>query len=217
MTRTSEILYHNLFASLRNEYFGASEQLIPLSPYKQTQVQQLLDKALEAEPYSSSQHYKFVGSFQEKRRERVFNDERHAIDTSVETLSLLNLIIYNVRAIQTTGISVSGVIAIGDYLRKQGHLVDYVKLDLWLSRLHIQRMASFLSSLLKQCFGFEADELPFLYKENADARKQLLRQLMSGGNKSGKPGLGVLFNLSPLGTLGIWQQKAKHALESIEE
>ena len=76
-----------------------------------------------------------------KRLKKIKHDERHAIDTSMETLQLLDIIIFNVNHILAKGISVRGIIELGSYLRTRGDKVDFVKLETWLSKLHLQRMA----------------------------------------------------------------------------
>lgn len=50
----------------------------------------------------------------------------------------------------------------GQYLRTRGDKVDFIKLESWLRKLHIQRMAQLEGSVLITFFDFEKDEIPFV-------------------------------------------------------
>ncbi len=50
----------------------------------------------------------------------------------------------------------------GNYLRTKGDKVDFVKLEKWLRKLRIQRMAQLQGSVLIPFFEFEQDEIPFV-------------------------------------------------------
>ena len=112
-----------------------------------------------------------------KRLKKIKHDERHAIDTSMETLQLLDIIIFNVNHILAKGISVRGIIELGSYLRTRGDKVDFVKLETWLSKLHLQRMAQLQGSILIVVFNFEQDEIPFVENVERDAYPLILRTL----------------------------------------
>ncbi|MBQ2525179.1 MAG: hypothetical protein II541_13340 [Prevotella sp.] len=58
---------------------------------------------------------------------------------------------------------------IGSFLRTKGDKVDFVKLDNWLSSLHIQRMAQLEGSILISVFGFDEEEIPFVKKVEKSA------------------------------------------------
>lgn len=112
-----------------------------------------------------------------KRLKKIKHDERHAIDTSMETLQLLDIIIFNVNHILAKGISVRGIIELGSYLRTRGDKVDFVKLETWLSKLHLQRMAQLQGSILIVVFNFEQDEIPFVENVEREAYPLILRTL----------------------------------------
>lgn len=112
-----------------------------------------------------------------KRLKKIRHDERHAIDTSMETLQLLDIIIFNVNHILAKGISVRGIIELGSYLRTRGDKVDFVKLETWLSKLHLQRMAQLQGSILIVVFNFEQDEIPFVENVEREAYPLILRTL----------------------------------------
>lgn len=107
--------------------------------------------------------------FLNRRFKRIANDERHSIDTSVESLDMLHIIIFNVDAMLNRGMSLDGIIRLGQYLRTAGDKVDFVKIDTWLTRLHITRMAELQGNILIAVFGFEQDEIPFVHKPDRNA------------------------------------------------
>ena len=98
------------------------------------------------------------------RLKKIKKNERHAIDTSTETLQLLDIIVDNIAQILNRGISLSGILELGHFLRTKGDRVDFVKLENWLDRLHIRRMAELEGSILVAVFNFDTDELPFMQR-----------------------------------------------------
>ncbi len=109
------------------------------------------------------------------RLEHIAETERHAMDTSTESVGLLRLIVYNVDAMLNRGMSLDGIVRLGQYLRAKGGKVDFVKVDAWLVRLHLTRMAELQGNILVTTFGFEQDEIPFVRKPDRDARQITLR------------------------------------------
>jgi hypothetical protein len=112
------------------------------------------------------------------RLEKIRNGERHAIDCSVETLQLLDIIVANVYNMINAGVSLKLILSLGSYLRTKGDKVDFVKLDAWLASLHIQRMAQLEGSILIEVFDFDEDECPFVRKVEKGARGIVLRSLI---------------------------------------
>ena len=218
MNRTTEIIFDNLFILMRRTAFNSEEESIPMSQWKWQQTELLMKKAEEEiEPYSCAERYHFVSKFQEKKRETIWHEEPHSIDTSTETLEFLNLIIYNIDHIERLGFSIPGIILIGQYLRQKGDRVDFVKLDTWINKLHIRRMTSLIGSLLIGIFHFDADELPFMHKKYKNTKTLLCKQLQSK-TKNGFVGKSKsLLRYSPLGAVGYWSQMTKNALDNIEE
>lgn len=102
---------------------------------------------------------------------KILNGEYHSIDTSVETIDLLKLLIVNEQDFLYHGINMKGIILLGCYLREKGEFVDFVKLDAWLNRLFLRRIAQLQGSILISVFGFETEELPFVYRKELEAFK----------------------------------------------
>lgn len=108
------------------------------------------------------------------RLQQLLTDERHSIDTSVETMDLLRILVSNEQDILNRGMSMKGLVRLGLYLRRKGDRVDFVKLQRWLQRIHLQRMAQLQGSFLIAMFGFEDDELPFVRHEEPQAYKLMV-------------------------------------------
>lgn len=115
--------------------------------------------------------------FLNARYHHIVNHELHAIDTNVASLDLLKIIVGTVSTMLNRGIMMKGVIDLGCYLRTKGNQVDFVKLDAWLSKLHLRRMAQLQGSMLVAVFHFEADEIPFVQHFETSAYKLVLRSV----------------------------------------
>lgn len=168
-----DFLQKNLFTKLRAQHFGTQEELDAMTTFKKQKIAQMM-KNLNDIPAGE---VKMNNSFLNRRLTKIQNDERHAIDTSIETIYLLRIIVANVSSILAGGINLRGIIQLGDYLRTRGDKVDFVKLDKWLSKLRIQRMAQLQGSVLITFFEFEKDEIPFVRHIERGAYKLTLRSL----------------------------------------
>ena len=217
MKQTTEIIFTNLFSQLRNEFFGEENTLVALSPYKQHKLDTLRKHIDNVGEYSAAEVYSFESQHQERWRRKVVEEERHAIDTSVETLDFRNILIYNISLIERGTPSVHGIISMGLYLRQKGHLVDFVKFEAWIHRLRISGMVSLLSSLLLQLFNFEPDELPYRYKVHGKAYMWLYAQIADMRRPTAYRRTRSMALFSPLATLAVWKKAAQTALDNIEE
>lgn len=168
-----DFLQRNLFTQLRAENFGTKEELEPMTTFKKQKIAQMM-KNLNDVP---SGEVLMNNSFLNRRLINIQKNERHAIDTSMETVYLLRLLVSNVNGILANGINLRGIIQLGQYLRTRGDKVDFVKLDNWLSKLRIQRMAQLEGSVLITFFDFEKDEIPFVRTVERGAYKLTLRSL----------------------------------------
>lgn len=211
------IIYNDTFAHLRSDAFGTTEVYNPMSPWKLRRMEQYIQTAKKDDtPYEPSTTYHLSTPFLEKRRQLIYDNERHSIDTSVETLRLLNIIIYNMEQVTTGTLSVNGVITLGQYLRKQGHKVDYVKLDAWIKQLFLRSIASLLSSALLFVFNFEESELPFLYRKCPEVREILCKQF-EGTRLSTYNNCIKLARYSRIAAANVIWMKLRESLNSIEE
>lgn len=153
-----DFLQRNLFTKLRSENFGTQEELEAMTTFKKKKIAQMM-KNLNNVP---SGEVLMHNSFLNRRLTKIQKEEPHVIDTSMETVYLLRLIVSNANAMLSGGISIRGIIQLGQYLRTRGDKVDFVKLDNWLTKLHLQRMAQLEGSVLITFFNFEQDEIPFV-------------------------------------------------------
>lgn len=217
MTPTKEIIFQNILIKIRNSNFNSKEDSLPMSPWKWRYMDDLLLKIDGMTQYNNKEIYQFVSKIQEKRRVSIYENERHSIDTSIETLHLLNLIVFNIRQVETNKISIPGIIALGKYLREKGQHVDFVKLEDWIRILNIKKLTSLLASFLVQAFNFEKNEVPFLYSEHKNANELLFNTLFIVDKKGGTSHPMRLFRYSKYGYLAYLRTKTKTLLESIEE
>lgn len=217
MTPTKEIIFQNILIKIRNSNFNSKEDSLPMSPWKWRYMDDLLLKIDGMTQYNNKEIYQFVSKIQEKRRVSIYENERHSIDTSIETLHLLNLIVFNIRQVETNEISIPGIIALGKYLREKGQHVDFVKLEDWIRILNIKKLTSLFASFLVQAFNFEKNEVPFLYSEHKNANELLFNTLFIVDKKGGTSHPMRLFRYSKYGYLAYLRTKTKTLLESIEE
>lgn len=115
--------------------------------------------------------------FLNKRLNELRYKERHSIDTSVETLDLLNIIIYNTNKILTHGITYDNLLIIGKYLRNKGNKVDFVKLEQWLQTIKLQSIAQYEGSILIATLNFDQKEIPFVHTIDNIAKNRALDAL----------------------------------------
>lgn len=166
-------LHRNLFAKLRAENFSTNEDMEPMTTFKRNKITRMLENINNM----PAGNVEFCNYFLNKRFIKIQNEERHAIDTSVETLYLLRLIVGNVNGMLVNGITLRGIVQLGKYLRTRGDKVDFVKLDTWLRKLRIRRMAQLQGSILMLFFNFEQDELPFVHRLERGAYRLTLQAL----------------------------------------
>lgn len=78
------------------------------------------------------------------------------------SLTLLLTLVRSTRYLLNDGISLKQMVDLGLFVRRLGDKVDYVKVQDWLVRLGLCRMARVVAAILTEFLGFEADELQFL-------------------------------------------------------
>lgn len=217
MTPTNEIIFRNLFIKIRQDAFNSKEDAISMSPWKWRHMESLQASVNVMEQYDEKETYSFISKIQENRRINIYENERHSIDTSIETLKLLNIIIFNITQIETNVISVPGIISLGLYLREKGHLVDFVKLDEWIKALRIKKMTSLIGSFLIQLLNFEKNEVPFLYSEDSNAEIMMYDQLFINKKKDFFSQFCRILKYSKYGCAGYLRTKTNSLLENIEE
>lgn len=167
------IIHRNLFAKLRIDNFSTKESLEPMSKFKMKKLMGLMKNIAEMPAGEVTMSNPILKS----RLKSIQEKERHSADTSIETIYLLRIIASNVNATMNHGIPVRGIIQLGQYLRTRGDRVDFVKLNHWLSKLHILRFAQLQGSILISLFGFETNELPFVKQQEKNAVLYTLKSI----------------------------------------
>lgn len=115
--------------------------------------------------------------FLNARLKRIRENEPQSADASVETLNMLDIIVQATECTMTYGLSFATILRIGIYLRVDGDKIDFVKLENWLRKLNLTRMAQLEGSILIDIFGFEMDEIPFVNKMELSAHKIAIEAL----------------------------------------
>lgn len=204
-----DIITRNFFQLLQSGVQNEHKPVEPMSPFKwrrlgqMVHVQHVEDLAmkgldcLNSEERSTIPH-DFLADGQPTAgmaatptlSNRLFNSrlrhirerELHAIDTNRGALDVLNIIVETVSSMLNRGTMLRGILQLGIYLREKGDKVDFVKLDNWLSKLHLRRMAQLQGSMLIAVFQFSKDELPFVNRVEPMAYKLVLRSVAHTAN-----------------------------------
>lgn len=113
------------FVKLRSDHFHTKEEMEPMTTFKQKKIAQMM-KNLSDVPAGE---VRMNNGFLNRRLASIQENERHAIDTSIETIYLLRIIVSNINGILANGINLGGIIEMGNYLRTKGDKVDFVKLE----------------------------------------------------------------------------------------
>lgn len=199
-----DVITRNFFRLLRSGALNEYETLEPMSAFKWGRLAQMVrvqhvegaaQKGIRNHQYDRMMNIppRLVGEARpeapaaepprlsnrllNRRLRKIEQSERHAIDTNVGSLEVLRIIVANVSDMLNKGTMLHGIIQLGTYLRNKGDKVDFVKLDTWLSKLHIRRMAQLQGSMLMAVFNFEQDELPFVQHVEPSAYRLVLRSV----------------------------------------
>lgn len=200
-----DIITRNFFRLLRSGALNEYEPLEPMSNFKWKRLDQMVRaqhvesaaiKGVKNHQYDEMMNIpdelidgisagstpakdpQLSNGFFNRRLRRIENNELHSIDTNVGALDVLKIITANVSSMLNKGMMLSGIIELGSYMRNKGDKVDFVKLDTWLRRLHLRRMAQLQGSMLIAVFNFEQDELPFVQHVEPAANKLVLRSVL---------------------------------------
>ena len=152
------IIQRNLFTKLRIDNFQTKEEQEAMSRFKMKKLMALMKNIADM----PAGEVTLSNPLLNKRLKKIQKAESQAADSSIETVYLLRIIIANVNATMNHGIPVRGIIQLGQYLRSRGDKVDFIKLERWLSKLHISRFAQLQGNILIALFGFDKEELPFV-------------------------------------------------------
>ena len=110
---------------------------------------------------------------------QIRDDEYADNEKSYETMQLMAIIVTNVEHMLNGESYLKGIIDLGRYLRSEGNKVDFVKLENWLAKTKMTKMASYQGAILIEGFGFNLEEFPFITSKVKNAKKALMRSLDS--------------------------------------
>lgn len=168
-----DFIERNLFTKLRAENFNTGEKIEPMTKYKQGKLQQYIDNIDSMPPGK----VKLSNDKLNQLFVEIQSGERRNKTPAIQTIYLLRIIVINVNQMLNGGISLRGIIQLGQYLRATDRVFDFVKLDRWLRELHLQRMAQLQGSVLVNFFGFDKSEIPFVKKVEKSSVKLTLKSL----------------------------------------
>ena len=165
------IIYRNLFTKLRIDNFQTQERLEPMSRFKIRKLMAIMKHIADM----PAGEIALSNPILNRRLKKIQREEPHAIDTSTETVHVLNIIVHNIETMLNKGVVLRGIVDLGIYLRTMGHKIDFIKLENWLTKLHVETLAQFQGSILIQLLGFDTDEVPFTRRVMTDAKSVTLK------------------------------------------
>jgi len=140
-------------------------------------AQQNADREEKAATIANDDEVKITNFYLNHRLKKLIDKERHTIDTSINSIYLLQLYISLTSAILSQNFKLSQLVRVGKFLREEGDKVDYIKFEKWIKELHIRKMVDLESSMLIQLLEFSVDEFPFLHSQIDTATKLALTNI----------------------------------------
>ena len=125
-------------------------------------LDQCISQMMETEPELNNFYLK-------RKLRRIIKKDEESPTPSIETQQCLLMMVCNVNQTLTKGVAIKGIIDLGRFLHQRGERVDYVRLERWLHKIGMMRMASFFGTILIHYFHFTIEELPFMNKEESAA------------------------------------------------
>ncbi|MBR4387615.1 MAG: hypothetical protein IKT00_00315 [Prevotella sp.] len=156
---------------------GMNNNLSEFQHFPDQLVDTIRNRLRQFEPPVFSERYS-VGAihFYSSRQKITFAElsEKDLFDTTPETRRMFLILMRNVCDMLLTGFCLRGLLDLGLALRTEGNHVDFVKLELWLGLMDLQRMVQLQGSILHSIFGFDLNELPFMDDLEPDAYRVAL-------------------------------------------
>lgn len=105
---------------------------------------------------------KFTNFFLNRKYNQLVYNEIHSIDTSIDTITLMNLLISNMNSLISARPDINRLADLGIFLRNNGNRIDFIKAERWIRALKMRSTANLIGSYLIILYGFSDDELPFM-------------------------------------------------------
>lgn len=259
-----DIIARNFFRLLRSGALNEEEPLEPMSHFKWQRLWQMVNaqgvedialKGIQNQPEgvwtnipddfakresAPRQSFELADTWLNRRLRAIEQKERHEMDTNVAALEVLRIIVGTVSTMLNQGMMLRGLLNLGSYLRSDGDKVDFVKLDNWLGKMHLRRMAQLQGSMLVAVLNFEKEEVPFIERIEPAAYGLVIRSVAHTANDTAEEWhfrqsrLGFVTNNSsllrrnlrrsiryavyaPMGTMSNFFSNFKRSLQEIEE
>lgn len=126
---------------------------------------------------SRQQAKKFSSFYLNRKYNRIIFNEVHSIDTSIDSLVLLDKLTDNINKFVNEGIDIKSLADLGTYLRTCGNKIDFVKIENWTNALRIRNISNIIACCLICLFRFEPDEFPFIKNMNGKYQRKINRLL----------------------------------------
>ena len=167
-----DFLQRNLFVKLRSDHFHTKEEMEPMTTFKRKKIAQMM-KNLSDVPAGE---VRMNNGFLNRRLASIQENERHAIDTSIETIHLLRIIVSNINGILANGVNLGGIIEMGNYLRTKGDKIPFVRrVERGAYKLTLRSL--YYNSLDQQEILFEQTQAGFVRTTGGTMRKNLRRSM----------------------------------------
>lgn len=130
---------------------------------------------------------RLTNPFLNRELERIIEQENSDFDNmsslkkgvNPPTLNLLYVMLQISANLLNAGISMKQMVEMGMLLRRQGHRIDFVKLQSWIEQLKMKRMAHLEGVLLMSLLKFEEDELPFLNANSHIKNEDIVKDIFT--------------------------------------
>ncbi len=204
MANNMDIITRNFFRLLRSGALNEYEALEPMSSFKWHRLDQMVHaQHVEAAALKGARNHQYdemmnipqdlltkqpqsrmvIDNVRLSNRllnhklRKIDEQEQRKPDVNFATLDVLKIIAFTVSEMLNHGMMLNGIIILGSYLRTKGSEVDYEKLNHWLVKLHLRRMAQLMGSMLIAVFNFKQEELAFVQHIEPSAYRLVLRSV----------------------------------------
>lgn len=178
----SDFISSGIVRANKNDGTAIPYKIIEAANRNITQDQEPCPKKGQKTRFTQLPVKKFTNFYLNRKLNKIIFNEIHSIDTSVDTLTFMNMLIDHANTMLDTGINLRELANLGLYLRKNGDTIDFVKTERWIRQLKMRRISDLTGSLIVVLFGFDTQEIPFLKKFDKNSNKYVLAHLSNAMN-----------------------------------
>lgn len=199
-----DVITRNFFRLLRSGALNEYESLEPMSAFKWYRLDQMVHaQHVEAAALKGARNHQYdemmnippdllsktvqsrmiidnvrlSNRWLNHKLRKIDEEEQRQPNVNFATLDVLKIIVFTVSEMLNHGMMLNGIIILGSYLRTKGNDVDNEKLNRWLNRLHLRRIAQLMGSMLITVFNFKPEELSFVQRTEPSAYRLVLRSV----------------------------------------